>query len=164
MAFSTDVNLPRKHAATFPPRCIRCNSDPGGKTLRIWTHSVGWWTALFWMFGSPFSVHIPACSRCALRIRIQRVGSTIVILAIASFIIFLVWPYVDDLVARSLRKWVVMALALLAISPWFLWEVFFPPSIDITAYSDSVDYEFRDSKYASDFASMNADAEWVKIE
>ena len=29
-----------------------------------------------------------------------------------------------------------------AAQPYFLWEVIFPPAIDITAFKDRVDYEF----------------------
>lgn len=85
-------------------------------------------------------------------------------LAVAALFLFLAWPYLNDLVARPLRKWVAMALMLVCLCPYFLWEVFFPPSIDITAYSESVDYEFRDADYAYEFAELNGDAEWVKIE
>ncbi|MEO1998678.1 MAG: hypothetical protein ABGZ17_25820 [Planctomycetaceae bacterium] len=83
---------------------------------------------------------------------------------IALLFLFFVWPNLDDAVRPALRKWVAMALILVCAAPWFFWEVFFPPSIDITAYSESVDYEFRDSDYAHDFADLNSDAKWVKIE
>ena len=56
-----------------------------------------------------------------------------------------------------------MGLSLVCLAPYILWEIFFPPAIDITAYSESIDYEFRDSDYAFDFAELNDDAEWVRI-
>ena len=104
MPLSTDVNLPKAHAAVFPDRCVRCDCDPGGNSIRIWTHSIGWWTALFWMFGRGFAVRIPACRRCALRIRLQRVGGTIAILAFAGFFMFFLWPYLDDFVPRAFQQ------------------------------------------------------------
>lgn len=164
MPTSTDVNLPRKHTAKFPTRCVRCNADPDGGSLKIWTHSIGWWTTVFWMFGSSMSVRVPACRGCGWRIRIQRTGSTIAIMVFAFLFLFLVWPHLDDFIPRAFRRWAAMGAILLCLSPWFFWEVFFPPSIDITAYSESVDYEFRDSSYAHEFAELNAGADWMKIE
>ncbi len=76
---------------------------------------------------------------------------------------FLVWPHVEDLVARPVRKWVAVAMMIVCVSPWFIWELLFPPSIDITAYSKSVDYEFKDPEYADEFVELNSDAEWVKV-
>lgn len=80
----------------------------------------------------------------------------------AVFMIFL-WPQVDDFVARSLRKWVALGLIIVCLSPYFLWEIIYPPAIDITAFKDSVDYEFRDADFAYEFAELNSDAEWVRI-
>ena len=56
-----------------------------------------------------------------------------------------------------------MGMILLCSAPYFLWEVFFPPTIDITAFKDSVDYEFADEDYAHDFAMLNGEAEWVDV-
>jgi len=116
------------------------------------------------MFGRGFTVHVPACSRCGWRIRCQRVGGILLTLAIAAAFMFFVWPHLDDFVARSIRKWVAMGLILVCLAPYFLWEVLFPPSIDITAYPDKVDYEFRDPEYAYEFAALNEDADWVKVD
>jgi len=74
MPLSTDVNLPKKHEAIFPERCVRCGCDPEGRSIRVWTSSIGWWTAVFWMFGRGFTARIPACRSCGWRIRVQRVG------------------------------------------------------------------------------------------
>ena len=58
----------------------------------------------------------------------------------------------------------MMGMFIISILPLVAWEIFFPPAFDITAYKESVDYEFRDRDYAHDFAELNSDAEWVKIE
>jgi hypothetical protein len=116
------------------------------------------------MFGRGYTVHVPACSRCSWRIRSQRVGGFLLTLAVAAAFMFFVWPYLNDFVARSIRKWVALALIIVCLLPWFLWDTIFPPSIDITAYRDNVDYEFRDADYAYEFAALNEDADWVKVE
>ena len=74
MPLSTDVNLPRTHRAEYPERCVRCGDDPKGKTIRIWTHTIGWWTYLLWAFGKGFTTHPPVCGACGLRFRAQRWG------------------------------------------------------------------------------------------
>ena len=163
MPQSTDVNLPRNHSARFPSSCVRCGDDPANGTVRLWTHTIGWSTWVFWMFGRGFSTHAPACAGCGWRIRFQRVGGVLLTLAIAGVFLFFVWPHIENFIARPIRKWVAMGLILVCLAPYILWEMFFPPAIDITAYSESIDYEFRDSDYAFDFAELNDDAEWVRI-
>lgn len=93
----------------------------------------------------------------------QRVGGLLVAFTIAGLFLAFVWPHIDDFIPRALRKWVAVLLILICLLPYVLWETFWPPSIDITAFSNSVDYEFRDAEYAYEFAELNEDAEWVKI-
>ena len=54
-----------------------------------------------------------------------------------------------------LKKWLAMGLALACLAPVFLWEALRPAAIDLTAYADSVDYEFRDADYAHEFAALD---------
>ena len=90
MPQSTDVNLPRNHSARFPSSCVRCGDDPANGTVRLWTHTIGWSTWVFWMFGRGFSTHAPACAGCGWRIRFQRVGGVLLTLAIAGVFLFFV--------------------------------------------------------------------------
>ena len=106
MPLSTDVNLPKKHEAIFPERCVRCGCDPEGRSIRIWTSSIGWWTAVFWMFGRGFTARIPACRSCGWRIRVQRVGGLICVVVFGFFFLVLVRPYLERFLPRALRKWV----------------------------------------------------------
>jgi hypothetical protein len=163
MAISTDVNLPRVHIPQYPQRCVRCGADPQGKTIKIWTHTIGWWTYLLWAFGKGFTTNPPACSACARRIRMQRVGRHAVPLLIAALVMVFIWPLLDENFVLEFRKWIIMGGILFCCAPYFVWEVFFPPTIDITAYKDSVDYEFADEDYAYDFTGLNDDAEWVEL-
>ena len=54
-------------------------------------------------------------------------------------------------------------LALVCLLPQFMFEVFFAKPFDMTAYADSVDYEFTSKDHAVEFATLNCDAEWVKV-
>ena len=57
----------------------------------------------------------------------------------------------------------MMAIALVCLLPQFILEVFFAKPFDVTAFADSIDYEFTSKEYAIDFAMLNVDAEWVKV-
>ena len=163
MPLSTDVNLPRTHLAKYPERCVCCGADPQGKTIRIWTHTIGWWTYLLWAFGKGFTTQPPVCGDCGLQFRAQRWGRSLVPLLVALLVLVFIWPLLDRNLFLEFRKWIIMGSILLCSAPYFLWEVIFPPAIDITALKDRVDYEFADENYAYDFAELNEEAEWVEI-
>jgi hypothetical protein len=58
-----------------------------------------------------------------------------------------------------LRKWIAVGIALLCMTPLLLWQLFFPPPLDLTATSSTVEYEFRDRDYAAEFARLNQPAD-----
>jgi hypothetical protein len=163
MPLPTEVNLPREFHAKFPNRCVACGAEPFGNTVKLWTHTLGWWTWILWIFGSGFSVRVPACGECAWRLRTQRWGRLLATVLIALIVVFLIWPNLDAFVPRALQTYAAMAIVLLCLAPWFLWEAIMPPAVDITAYSRSVNYEFLDPHYAIEFAELNANAAWVKV-
>lgn len=41
--------------------------------------------------------------------------------------------------------------------PWVVWQTFMPAVVDLTAYDDTIDYEFRDRAYANEFLQLNGD-------
>jgi hypothetical protein len=53
------------------------------------------------------------------------------------------------------RRWLAIGIAIVVMAPWFVWQAVFPPPIELTAYSETVDYEFRDRAYAEEFAALN---------
>lgn len=57
----------------------------------------------------------------------------------------------------------MLLLGFVCLIPQFVYEAFFPQPFNITAYSESVDYEFRDEDSAIEFANLNDDAEWIEI-
>lgn len=164
MATSTDVNLPRSHEARFPDRCVVCNSDAPTSHVRLMTGTLGWWTWLLWFWGKPFVAKAPACAACAWRLHALRFISLVVTIAITVAALWFIWPSLKDSVPQGLRKWAMMGLALLCVLPQILFEVFYAKPFDITAFSDSVDYEFKSKDYALEFATLNLDAPWVKVE
>ena len=163
MAESTDINLPRSHSAQFPDRCVVCGGHSPGSHVRLITGSIGWWTWLLWWWRKPFITKAPACSGCAWRLHGLRFLSFTVTVAITVAALWLIWPSIENSVPRGLRKWAMMAIALVCLLPQFILEVFFAKPFDVTAFEDSVDYEFTSKEYAIDFAMLNVDAEWVKV-
>jgi hypothetical protein len=163
MPLTTDVNLPKSHKARFPDKCVVCGRPSPESTVRLITGTMGWWTWLLWHFGWPFTVKAPACTFCAWRLYAGRLVSLLITIALCVITLWLVWPLFSDQVPRPARKWAMMGLILVCSSPYFIYQVFFPQPFDITAKSESVDYEFRDGDMAYEFAELNQDAEWVKI-
>lgn len=53
------------------------------------------------------------------------------------------------------RKFKLAGLILAALSPWILFEVFFPRRFDVTARGEWIDYEFASAEYAEEFAALN---------
>lgn len=93
----------------------------------------------------------------------MRLLSLIVTIAIAAAALWLIWPGIEDAVPSGLRRWAMMVLAPVCVSPQILYEVYFARPFDVTAYKDSVDYEFTSEGYAVEFAMRNHDAAWVKV-
>ena len=164
VVLSTDVNLPRTHRAVFPDECVVCGRIVPGSRLRLFTSTLGWWTVIFWWYGKPFMVTVPACRRCGLVHHARSVIGLLISLAAVLAVYYFVWPYFDDMVPRSLRKWALMLVTLTCLAPYFAFETFFARPIAIAAFADSVDYEFASRERALDFATLNSEAAWVKLD
>ena len=54
-------------------------------------------------------------------------------------------------------KYKLMGLALLAISPWVIFNNWFPRKFDINAKDEWVEYEFLSKDYAEEFAKLNSE-------
>ena len=80
-----------------------------------------------------------------------------------SIAIWFIWPHFKDMVPPGIHKPAILALALLGLVPKTIFEVFFAMPFNITVLADSVDYEFTSKDYAVEFAVLNIDAEWVKV-
>lgn len=157
MPISRDVSLPKSRPPAFPDRCVACGADSPSAIYRAGTNAIGWWTLAFWTFGRRHTVEVPACEPCRDRMRRQRwLQLAVNAAAIAAGVV----------VAGSLlqwyqgpfKRWLMLGVVLVCLVPVFLWETFFPRPFDMTAYSNTVDYEFRDPDYAAEFAALNPPA------
>jgi hypothetical protein len=154
MAWSIDVKLPKTRQPEFPDRCVACGQKEPGNTIRVCTNAIGWWTIALWAFGPRFCVDVPACDGCRHKMLRQRWTRRIITWG-SAFVGVAVAMAVLQRHNGPLKRWLALGIALACMSPWFLWEMIFPPPIDLTAYKKNVDYEFRDAAYAQEFASLN---------
>jgi hypothetical protein len=153
MPLATDVNLPKDHIPIFPDRCVCCGRERPGGVFRIGTQAIGWWTLLS-HFGPRFTAEVPACGACRVRMRRQRwlrflISAAFVVAGVSIAMSLLKWYH------GPFKKWLAMGITLIFLTPLILWETLFPPPVDLTAYAETVDYEFRDAEYAADFAELN---------
>ncbi len=154
MPLSTDVNLPKSHVRVFPDRCVACGVAEPRNMIRVGTNAIGWWTLAFWTFGSRFSVDVPACDSCRGQMLLQRWVRRLLTWAFA-IVGVAIAVYILTAYGGPFKRWLALGIALACCSPYFVWEVFFPPPVDLTAYSKTVDYEFRNAEYAAEFAALN---------
>lgn len=166
---SFDIRLSKEQQPIFPPRCVACGSDAPGGTLRFHKRSVGW------SYGEKFSADVPVCGNCRGKVNRQRwlrfsISLGIIGVAIAVWLLIyfqepskaepsgsIFGKVLERLLPGYLRLegWVGIGIVWVCLFPWALWQIFFPPPFDMTAYADSVDYQFRDAEYAEEFAVLN---------
>lgn len=163
MVSRTDVNLPKNHQVRFPDRCVVCGEESPNSTVTLITSSLAWWAFLLLVIGRPFKVTAPACRWCGWRLQWSRFVSLLVAFAFIYIAFWVLWPMFGAQVPQAIRRWVKIAFAVACCTPLIIYEVFFPKPFAITAFSDSVDYEFTDELAAYEFAQENEDADWVKI-
>ena len=151
MAVSSIV-LPRHEAAAFPDRCVVCNADhPGSRTRiiardnlngrRLW---LGW-----------FSVRVPCCSACGLRLQLWRAWDFCRTLIIAGACFAFGMIYLLPRLEGWATGLIVLGLCGVGFLAVFLWNRFFPPAFQVDVHETHVEYEFREAALAQEFAELN---------
>jgi len=149
-AFS--IILPRQQQATFPDRCVVCNAERPEASARIIARNnlngrllwLGW-----------FSVGIPCCRACGVRLQLWRAWdfSRTLIIGGASFAFGMIF------LLPRLEGWatglIVLGLCGLGFLAVFIWNRLFPPAFNVDVHSTHVEYEFRNSSLAHEFAELN---------
>ena len=74
-------------------------------------------------------------------------------ISLAILAVFVFMPMLGK--GTPLRKFKLAGLVLAALSPWILFEVFFPRRFDVTARGEWIDYQFSSAEYAAEFAALN---------
>jgi hypothetical protein len=150
------IKLPRDHVPIFPDRCVGCGR--GSLTKRkVKTHTVGVLSVATFHQGDRFTIAIPCCRACSMRMRSRMATGIVFFVPLAMVFGWLALIVSHQYHLGSWAKRGVIAL-FLAVStlPLILWHIFLPPPFDVTAFVESVDYDFRDLSYAVEFAKLNA--------
>lgn len=162
MPISTDVHLPHDHFAIFPSRCVGCGGNPEGNYMAIATYWFGWWS-LVGIRGSKFSMHVPTCRKCVWRYRWGTVLRAVAYFMLVGATLYFSWNGFNAIAPMRNPKLTLIAATILASIVFWSVSLFFPRIVDVELESNGVVYEFRDSKYAHDFASLNEDAASIEV-
>jgi hypothetical protein len=108
----------------------------------------------FMHFGRKYSASVPACASCKTRLERQRRLRVVLMAGLGIAAVGVAIGIVGEFGGRP-RNWVVATVALLLLCPVIVWQMLFPPEIDITVFATTVHYEFRDPAYAREFARIN---------
>jgi hypothetical protein len=146
------VVLPRQEAAAFPDRCVVCNTDHPASSTRIIARDnrngrllwLGW-----------FSVRVPCCPACGVRLQLWRAWDFCRTLIIAGACFAFGMIYLLPRLEGWATGLIVLGLCCVGFLAVFLWNRFFPPAFQVDVHSAHVEYEFRDAALAREFAELN---------
>ena len=74
-------------------------------------------------------------------------------IALVVLVVFVFMPMLGR--GTPFRKFKLAGLVLAALSPWILFEFFFPRRFEVTPRGEWIDYEFASAEYAEEFAALN---------
>lgn len=153
MTFAHEVNLPRDQKPIWPNHCVCCFAeDPAHKTLS-WTFSIGWHAILFWTPGTIHSTRVPICHQCRGKFHAKRAGKVVLSMLLCVIAVYFAFEVLGSY-GGMFRKPLAMLISIGGMLPWFFWETFFPPAFDMFCYRKSVDYVFRDPRFAAAFRQL----------
>ncbi len=156
MPFNIDVTLPKSCTPRFPDRCAICGKPSPGDTYRVTTRTINSGASAT-TAGPKFSAEAPACRLCRDQMRRHIWGR------IAANVVFILGGLGVGIRVISghhtaFANVILFVICLLCLAPLIAWRMYHPLPFDITAYPDTVDYEFHDRAYAQEFAALNEDA------
>ncbi len=157
MGMSTNVRLPKDVKPIFPLRCVYSDAMHPDSEAGIVAHSQN----SLLHFLSPFlilfgwrKVRAPIFSRNHAKFYLQAYGRNLITLAVVIVALVYIIPMFEP--GSPWRKLKILGLCLVALLPWILFQVLYPPRFDVTVYDDVVDYEFASAIYAAEFAEINS--------
>ena len=143
------VTLPRNRIPNFPDRCVTCGKSGPGSLTRLVAYD------LFSGGLIPFTVRVPCCRPCGLRLHAWRLWSSVRALLIAGLAMWLgiaiLLPRLPDVTTGL----IVLGLISATFMGIAIWDRIFPPAFTVDPRRLTVDYEFRDPKQAAEFARVN---------
>ena len=156
MPLSTVVRLTHDRKPVFPPQCPCCGQSPTStNTLRRAP------AGPMGVFRGRLSVEVPCCRKYALRLRLRWTYWLVClgVLFLALVVASLISGFPPDPAGapmssplRGLAFWVTFGSVFVLL---FVWDLYHPAPFDFTHSNGTVEYEFRSSSYASEFARLN---------
>jgi hypothetical protein len=156
MAESTDITLPKGITPVFPDLCIVCHAPPDSTTT-IAQNSQHFALTFFFpilLFFGWSRTEVPICRGCKPRFYFQRWGRTAICWGILFAVAAIAWPHFAGW-GRLNKKIALGGIALVAIVPYVMFELFWPRSFDTMADGDEVTYQFGSETYAKLFYLRN---------
>lgn len=149
--------LPRNVPPRFPDRCIRCFEPRPDRHVTLWVTSspmLAWVVPIALLFSKVTRVRMPACRRCAWKMRFRRMGSVAAMLALVTLAFGLVHALGKDW-HRLLRRLGSAVAAIAFLIPFWLLEMRFPPPLILTIEEERLKYEFDLFEFAYEFRELN---------
>jgi hypothetical protein len=145
------VKLPLDHEARFPEGCVVCGREEPASKVTLWTSTS--WSGFLKRLDAR-RTEVPACPRCAWRIRLGRLARA------ALFVIALiVCGIAATFMAPGAPPIVPAAIMILFVPPLIVISTFVTGissrAIAIYVRRTCVDYHFARRGYAEEFAQLN---------
>ncbi len=153
MANSFVVEISKSENVVFPKICIYCENLNPDDFLKVTTHTIGLHSFLL-KFGNFFSANVPICKFCKHKFRFPKWGRFIAGIILMSIGMFLS-IYMFGEISAWYKKWIFAGVILITLIPLFIWQLVFPAYFELTAYKDSIVYEFKSENYALEFVNKN---------
>jgi hypothetical protein len=143
----TSVRLEASHAPLFPDRCVVCNR-PVETRSKISGRPYGWNGMIAWLLRQTPKVLVPMHPNCAtaLKWRLSGMRTATFLIATAAGL---------GAAAIGISKLMAVVIFVAILTPLIFIDLFWPPALDITGGPTFTEFEFKDSKYAEEFARLN---------
>src|SRR6266487_810731 len=143
------LTLPREERPTFADYCIVCGRPEPRHEASLFAGEMRRGHSFF---GGSYSVQVPCCVGCSVRLHTRRFLSGLAPLLIVGGGIALLLGLESRTKSAGPIAWFAGAIALLA---FIAWRGAFPPAFNIEPDDRSVSFEFRDAVKAQDFRRLN---------
>lgn len=152
---STNVNLLKHQLPIFPDRCVVCDVERPGRTMKLSDRTLTLWSLLFWRGGKKVVIHVPACRWCGWRLRLRYLLEFVFALTVFATLAIWVYPLIPHWGFRWLRTIMAMVVFFVALIPFAIVRLYFPPAFEFDADPDEIEYQFRSARYAEEFRDLN---------
>lgn len=143
------VAVPTDAPINYPSWCVICGEKHEGKQIKLQANPVGYFGLWKWQFGLNRKLDIPLHSPCGSAIRKSLIRRQIFLLVFTALAFALS-------ISFDWGRLETLGFALVLMTPVFLWQFHNPPEIEFTENKSATTFNFRDIRYAREFANLNS--------